>query len=97
MRVFLLTICLAFILQSGYAESKNEAKVGSLVIYKDRCVATLPIKFGGEKQHSLTVPGSIDSQSILFHHESNPNPEPHKREGKNKSPLTPKRFCRVLQ
>ena len=75
MRVFLLTICLAFILQSGYAESKNEAKVGSLVIYKDRCVATLPIKFGGEKQHSLTVPGSIDSQSILFHHESNPNPE----------------------
>ena len=75
MRVFLLTICLAFILQSGYAESKNETKVGSLVIYKDRCVATLPIKFGGEKQHSLTVPGSIDSQSIIFHHESNPNPE----------------------
>jgi hypothetical protein len=86
MRVLLLIICLAFVFQSGYAEnapdskkehaeSKKEIKVGSLVIYKDRCVATLPIKFSGEKEHSLTVPGSIDSQSILFHQESNLNPE----------------------
>ena len=58
-----------------HAESKKETKTGNLVIYKDRCVATLPIKFSGEKEYSFTVPGSIDSQSVLFRQEDNANPE----------------------
>lgn len=55
-------------------EQKKEIKEASLVLYKDRCIATLPIKFSGEK-YTLAVPGSIDSQSILFHQENGVNPE----------------------
>ncbi len=56
-------------------EQKKETKEGSLVLYKDRCVVTLPIKFSGEKRYTLAVPGSVDSQSILFHQENGVNPE----------------------
>lgn len=54
------------------AAQKKDAKTGALVLYKDRCIATLPIKFSGEK--ILVVPGSVDSQSILFHQQNGMNP-----------------------
>ncbi len=90
MKIFTLFICLLLAIQLGYTEDgptkepdnkkehteqKEETKTGNLVIYKDRCVATLPIKFSQEKAYSFVVPGSIDSQSILFHQEGNTTPE----------------------
>ena len=90
MKIFSAFICLLLATQLGFTEDKttNESdkkkeqtkqketeNTGSLVIYKDRCVATLPIKLSSEKSNTFAVAGSVDPQSILFHNPENIVPE----------------------
>jgi hypothetical protein len=89
MKVFFIFACLLLAMQLGFAEEKpakelnqkkeqithkDTANTGNLVIYKDRCLATLPIKLS-EKSNFFTVAGSLDPQSILFRNSENSVPE----------------------
>ncbi len=90
MKTFSVFICLLIATQLGFAEDKHikepekkkeqttqkeATSAGNLVIYKDRCIATLPIKHSADKSNSFVVAGSIDSQSILFRNEEHIVPE----------------------
>ena len=90
MKVFFVFACLLLVIQLGFAEDKpakepdqkkeqtkqkDTTNTGNLVIYKDRCVATLPIKLPSEKSNFFAVAGSIDPQSILFRNPENIVPE----------------------
>ncbi|MCE2716670.1 MAG: hypothetical protein ACK4V2_06295 [Pseudomonadota bacterium] len=81
MRIFFLAFMI-FIIGQVYAEEpvkiqvqKKEDSESNIVLYKDRCVATLPVKFGQEKNYVIAVPGSLDPQSILFQQENGASPE----------------------
>lgn len=77
----LFRIFMVLVVGQVYAGSGHETKRASqkndntLILYKDRCVATLPIRFSNEKNYVLAVPGSLDPQSILFQQESGASPE----------------------
>ncbi len=53
---------------------KEDHKVNKIVVYRDRCMATTWIKVG-EKSQKVSVPGSIDPQSILFAQKDVENPK----------------------
>lgn len=78
----LFQIFVAIVIAQCYADQpikqvvhKSESKENNLILYKDLCVATLPIKFGNEKNYALAIPGSLDPQSILFQQENSASPE----------------------
>lgn len=90
MKIFFIFSCLLLTIHLGFAEEipakepnskkenakqKDTTNTGNLVIYKDRCVATLPIKFPQEKSNVFAVAGSVDPQSILFRNPENIVPE----------------------
>lgn len=53
---------------------KDDHKISKIVVYRDRCMATTWIKVG-EKIQKISVPGSIDPQSILFAQKDVENPK----------------------
>jgi len=57
------------------ASTKPEPKTGEIVIYKDRCIITTPIKVNEKGYKKIAVPGTIDPQSILFNQKPSENPQ----------------------
>lgn len=77
LRIFItLILAQTYALESTKTSAqKKENSQGNLILYKDRCVVTLPLKFNNEKNYVLSVPSSLDPQSILFQQENGQSPE----------------------
>ncbi len=59
--------------KSNDSSKQDKSKSSKIIVYRDRCMATIPIKVE-EKSHIIKVPGSIDPQSILFCQNNQENP-----------------------